>query len=152
MNKPFYKRGIFWIVIIVVLIIIGFFADSSDNNTVNPEETNNSEISYTLTGETLGEYGKKITLNKDTDMPVEKYLYKLPAGSYVITTSEDKTVAFNIVKDKIITNKDEKYPEELDYVENNLIKQNEKKTITLKDDESIQIIGKSTIKIEKVAK
>ena len=83
---------------------------------------------------------------------VDKFLYKIPAGTYKVTTDNEKTTSFNIVKDNIKINKDEKYPEELDYVQNYLITKNQDQQIELKEDESIQIIDKDTIKLKKVVK
>ena len=121
------------IFIAIMWILIIFMCIAFDNKT------------YTLTGGTLGEYGKKITLNKDTDTPVDKYIYKIPQGAYTVTTDNDKKTSFFIVKDDLNVNKDEKYPEELNYVHSYLLTKNEKIEITLKEDESIQIVGKDTI-------
>ena len=72
---------------------------------------------YELSGAELGEYGTVVVLNKDTDMPVEKNLYKLPAGKYKATTTNDKLSSFFIVKDEIgIEEGNEDYPETLQYV------------------------------------
>ena len=99
----------------VVLLIIGAFSPKdetpvgTDNSSVSVSETtvsvtdNKSAVNnptYTLTGETLGEYGREVVLNAETDMPVSKYLYKLPAGTYTVTT-EEKYAAFSVVKDEI---------------------------------------------------
>ena len=51
---------------------------------------------YTLTGEQLGEYGREVILNKDTDMPTTKYLYKLPSGTYKVTTNNEKITTLNL--------------------------------------------------------
>ena len=49
-------------------------------NTDNVSDSKN-EV-YQIEGETLGEYGKKITLNANSDMPVDKYLYKLNKSAF----------------------------------------------------------------------
>ena len=118
-----------------------------------------SEI-YTITGEELGEYGKKIILNANTDMPVSKYLYKLPSGTYDIKTTDKKYATFWLVKDQIIKNSDNDYPEELEYVnEQYMLTSGEddfngkaKKNIQIEihSDESILIIGNSTLICEKI--
>ncbi|MBQ9041792.1 MAG: hypothetical protein IJ111_03165 [Eggerthellaceae bacterium] len=72
---------------------------------------------YELSGAELGKYGTAVVLNKDTDMPVEKRLYKLPAGKYTVTTTNDKLSSFFIVKDEVgIEEGNEVYPETLQYV------------------------------------
>lgn len=125
----------------------------------NVKDANSSEnIQYTITGETLGELGKEIILNKNTDMPTTKYLYKLPEGSYKVTTNTTGLGNFYIVKDEITT-EDTAYPEILNYVGsaymltngNNTFNGKAKKevTITLKDDESIQIVGNDTYYFKK---
>lgn len=74
-------------------------------------------VQYELSGATLGEYGTVVVLNKDTDMPVEKNLYKLPAGKYKVTTTNSKLTSFFIVKDEVgIEEGNDDYPETLQYV------------------------------------
>lgn len=135
------------IIIVICTIIIIAVLNMSDDS---------SKKTYTITGETLGEYGKKITLNKNTDIPVDKYLYKIPAGSYIVTTNNDKVTSFFIVKDDVVNNGDDKYPEELNYVKSFLITSNDsmindtiKKEfeIEVKEDESIQLVGTDDLNI-----
>lgn len=74
-------------------------------------------MKYELNGADLGEYGTAVILNKDTDMPVEKHLYKIPEGKYKVTTTNDKLTSFFIVKDEVgIEEGNEDYPENLQYV------------------------------------
>lgn len=124
-EKPFYKKWWFWVIIILFIIVL--FGGSSDNtnvsNNVNYTDNTSSIIEendtisnvYTIQGEQLGEFGKKITLNSNTDMPVDKYLYKLPAGDYAITTTSENTVSISVVKDEL-TYENSEYPEVLNYV------------------------------------
>lgn len=121
------------IIVICTILIVAVLSMSDDS----------SKKTYTITGETLGEYGKKITLNKNTDMPVDKYLYKIPAGTYTATTNNDSKTSFFIVKDEIHKTDDEKYPEELNYVEGSsyLLTKGETIEFTIKEDESIQLVG-----------
>ena len=127
------------IIVICTIIIIGVLSMSD----------NSSKKTYTITGETLGEYGKKITLNKNTDIPTDKYLYKIPAGTYTATTNNDKKTSFFIVKDEIHKTDDKKYPEELNYVEgaSYLLTKGQTVEFTIKEDESIQLVGTDNLNI-----
>ena len=116
-------------------------------------------ITYTIVGDLEGEYGKKVVLNKNSDMPVTKYLYKLPAVTYKVTTSFNKMASFFIVKDQIKTTPGNKYPEEIDAVgtgylltagDDNFNGRAKKEVdITLKEDESIQVVGNNKFFFEK---
>lgn len=99
-KKPFYKKWWFW-VIIVVLLFMGIGASSekestSDTNGTSSQtsEQQNTSKKYELIGGITGEYGKAVILNADTDSPVTKYLYKLPAGKYKVTTNNQKYSSF----------------------------------------------------------
>lgn len=88
--------------------------------TATEAETKPAGKIYELSGADLGEYGTAVVLNKDTDMPVEKHLYKLPAGKYKVTTTNEKVSSFYIVKDEVgIEEGNETYPENLVYVDAN---------------------------------
>lgn len=128
------------IIIVICTIIIIAVLNMSDDG---------SKKTYTITGETLGEYGKKITLNKNTDMPTDKYLYKIPAGTYTATTNNDSKTSFFIVKDEIHKTDDEKYPEELNYIEGEsyLLTKGQTVEFTIKEDESIQLVGTDDLNI-----
>ena len=124
------------IIILLVLIMVGMFKyDTTHNKIVN---------SYVITTGELGEYGHIVTVNKNTDKPVDNYVYKLDSGQYKVTA--DGTVAFSIIKDGIAINENnEAYPEKLDCVgsahilsENDLNNEaNVEEIITINDDESI---------------
>lgn len=155
--KEWSKKWWFWVIIGVLIIgIIGNLA--GDKNTEKPSQVT-QRIKYILIGENLGTFGKTITLNANSDMPVTKYLYKLQEGNYIVTTTYDKMASFFIVKDKIVNNGDEKYPEELDYVGESYFLTNgdddfngrAKKSveISIASDESISLIGKETFTFEK---
>ena len=114
---------ILWIMFFIVA------ASSPDSSTTNTATTNNTESSktdndtrvftatYVLEGGKTGDYGRIVTLNKDSDMPVDKYLYKVPAGKYVASTTNAKMSAFSIVKDAIAIDEDNgQYPEYLELV------------------------------------
>lgn len=117
---------------------------------------------YKLDGANLGDYGTTVILNEDTDMPVEKHLYKLPAGKYKATTTNDKLTTFWIVKDETtIEEGNDAYPEVLQYVgeEQDLTAGNndfggrakKEVTVTIADDESILLpTDKDSIIIEEV--
>lgn len=122
-KTPFWKKKWFWIAFIVLGLIGWLGSGTEEPSTTSETETPAAEsieeaaVVYTITGGETGEYGKIVTLNKDTDMPVEKYLYKLPAGTYKVTTTDEKMASFFIVKDEIIIDEDNvDYPENLDYV------------------------------------
>lgn len=133
--------------------------ESKTTTEIIQEDTTHEAVVYALKGQELGEYGKKITLNANTDMPVDKYLYKIPAGKYKVTTSESKFyVAFFIVKDEITTEDNPNYPEVLDYVSEQYMLTNtdddlnglasKEVEITLGEDESIQIDDKKELLFE----
>lgn len=117
---------------------------------------------YELSGADLGEYGTAVVLNENTDMPVEKRLYKLPAGKYRVTTTNKKISSFFIVKDGVgIEDGNDEYPETLVYVgegylltagDNNLNGHAQKEvTIEIASDESISLPSKTdTIIVEEV--
>ena len=166
-KKPIYKKWWFWVIIVIVLACLsnpsafkegaqdGYKKGLNDNATL----TNDAEI-YTIVGEEIGEYGKKVILNANTDMPAEKYLYKLPAGTYVVTTNFEKLANFYIVKDEITTEEgNTEYPEVLNYVSEAYMltngdndfngKASKSVEITLGEDESIQVVGTQTIIFQK---
>lgn len=166
-NKQLFKKWWFWAIIVVVLGAIGLLTQDTTTNTDTANETpvNNSQQqekpeTYAITGEVLGEYGREVTLNKNSDMPVKKYLYKLPAGTYKVTTTYDKLANFFIVKDKIgVEAGNTDYPEALDYVGNAYMltagdddfngKAKKEVVITLGADESVQITGTEKLILEK---
>ena len=149
MNKKIYQKWYFWVAIIIIyLIYYTIFLYPKYN-----------VKTYTLTGEQLGEYGREVVLNKDTDMPVTKYLYKIPSGTYKVTTDNQKVTSFYVVKDDITIEEDNtEYPETLNYVSPGYLITNgdtgkiatKDATITVNDDESIQIVDKDTIILEKI--
>ena len=117
---------------------------------------------YELSGADLGEYGTAVVLNESTDMPVEKRLYKLPAGKYKVTTTNKKVSSFFIVKDKVgVEDGNDEYPETLVYVsegylltagDNDLNGHAQKEvTIEIASDESISLPSETdTIIVEEV--
>ena len=157
MNKQIYQKWWFWVIIFFLCMsFYGMSLEDKQNEIVN--ETTETII---LTGEQLGEYGREVILNKDTDMPVTKYLYKVPAGTYKVTTNNDKVSSFYVVKDEItIDEENTEYPETLNYVSPGYLLTNSDTgyekiatkdvTITLNEDESIQIVDKDTIILEKI--
>ena len=163
-KKSIFKRWWFWL--IIIFIIIGTFGNhkgiDKEEKEIRPQEETASNVVYEIKGEELGEYGRKVILNENTDLPTEKYLYKLPAGTYEVTTSTDKMASFNIVKDEINYNNDNlDYPEELNYVSNegyllttgdNDLNGRAKKSVIveLAGDESFLIIGTDTLFFEKI--
>ena len=90
------KKWWFWVIVVVVVLgIIGSFEKETENLSTNTKESNiNTTTKYTLVGQTIGSYGKVVILNKDSDLPATKYLYKIPAGIYKVTTTYEKLSEF----------------------------------------------------------
>ena len=136
------------------LLIYGAL-NPSDTETSQTNLNESTNMKYTLIGGTLGQYGKKVTLNKDTDAPVTKYLYKIPTGTYTVTTTYKNLSEFWIVKDNVVNNGTDKYPEELIYVGNAHDitdgdddfngRASKELTITISSDESVLINGTETL-------
>ena len=153
------------IIVLSSLFLLSTTGCNFNNENTNTESTSNFEsaevsnkIRYELTGGEIGKYGREITLNANTDMPAKKILYKIPAGTYKVTTTYEKLSAFWIVKDNPVNTGTEQYPEELKYVggqhsltagNNNFngmaVKEDE---VTINADESINITSFSTIVFE----
>ena len=90
----------------------------TSETTLEIEPTIEALETYTLVGKELGDYGKVITLNATTDMPVDKYLYKLPAGQYRVHITSEYPSSLFVVKDDItIEEGNNDYPETLNYVQ-----------------------------------
>ena len=145
-----------------------YFVNISDGSVENileeqdNEETSEESADYILTADETGEYGRIVTLNANTDMPDDKYLYKIPAGKYKVTTDCKKMAVFSIVKDEIGT-EDTDYPEVLQYVEmedGNSVYQltvgdddfnghaKQEVYITIGEDESVYITGGNTTTVK----
>lgn len=177
-----------WLKIVIIAIawilylLIGFSGNNSQSSNENkepienvissedtvPDEENNiattdsdkKETTYTIIGEKTGKYGKIITLNKDTDMPVDKYLYKLPAGKYKVTTNDTTMASVFVVKDETGIEEDNTdYPEILQYVSEgyNLMvgddlngHASDSCEISISKDESFQVVGTSKLTFTKI--
>lgn len=163
-----------WIVAVAVLfILIGLFGGKDDTSKApksapNPAYTHNPASAPSpakeiikLTGEELGEYGRIVILNVNSDLPAEKYLYKVPAGKYRVTTDAAKAATVYIVKDEVQYTGSEKYPQELAYIGKGqivtageeLVKKglaSKEIIVTIAEDESILLVGKYNIFLEKV--
>ena len=141
------------VLLCIVAILCGcfIFTGCDFDEATNGEE---SKVTYEVIGGELGEYGKEVILNKNTDMPTTKILYKIPTGTYVVTTDAEKVISVAIVKDEIANTGSENYPEELQYVTNpqNLTASDgyeklalKEYEITINDGESLLINGEATI-------
>lgn len=161
--KKLIKKWWFWLIVGIVLLgVLGvIFGDTeeptvdpnSGNNTVEKEDDSN-KLKYVITGEELGDYGRKVVLNANTDAPATKYLYKLPAGKYKATTTYKKICTFWIVKDNVVRTGSDEYPEELSYVSEQYTLTAGEDTLNgyakyevefeVKEDESVLINGNAT--------
>lgn len=160
-KKPIYKKWWFWV--IIVLMFFGALGSDTNptnmiDNTITNEVVEQKEV-YTIESEEIGQYGKKIILNEKTDLPTTKYLYKLPSGTYKITTTTNETIGICIVKDEIMI-EESNYPESLNYVgEQAIISGNSNRIgkanitdsveLTINEDESFSLIGKGSVIFEK---
>ena len=136
---------------------------AEDNDVTERKAVSEAKAStekYVLVGEELGEYGRKVILNENTYMPVEKYLYKLPAGTYTVTTTKEKVSCFSVVKDEIgIEEGNTDYPETLQYVGQQYLLTagnddfngtvSKSVVVTLEEDESFQLVGTDVFVFEK---
>lgn len=133
-------------IIATVLLSLSLIGCTSEKKPVKKVEVK-KETKYRIVSDYLGDNGKDVVLNANSDSPTTKRLFKIPSGTYEVSTTTNKFATFFIVKDKIILEKEDKYPESLDYVSNQYILTNgsndlngtAKKSviITLNDDESI---------------
>lgn len=166
-KKPFYKKWWFWVLAVVVIAAIGGQGADTEEVAEEPtpqveqtaEETEEVEsVVYVL--DSNSEFRKVITLNPDTDMPVEKVLYKVPAGKYKATTDFEKVATLGVVKDELNQIEGD-YPDEFNYVTEmfNITGKpedfNEKLAkaevvIEVGADESISVPNDNTIKLEEV--
>lgn len=136
----------FLLIIATVLVSLSLIGCATEKKPVKKVEVK-KETKYRIVSDYLGDNGKDIVLNANSDSPTTKRLFKIPSGTYEVSTETRKFATFFIVKDKIILEKEDKYPESLDYVSNQYILTNgsndlngtAKKSviITLNDDESI---------------
>lgn len=143
------KKAIICLVAVFSLFLITG-CDIEETNTTSETTNEVQKEIYNIKSGDLGEYGKEIVLNKNTDAPSTKYLYKLPSGNYEVSTTNEKYSTFWIVKDEVVQTGTPSYPEELNYVgeqymltaSDNLLngKATNNANITLNDDESILLI------------
>lgn len=164
-KKPIYKRWWFWVAAVVIAIIGYAAGGGGDSPSVAPStpvqttpSTSNSSapapVTIKITGGTLGEYGKEVTLNATSDSPTKKFLYKLPAGTYLVTTTNNKLATFWVVKDNAANTGMGNYPEELTIVSGEYAltagnddfggRAKRELEVTLATDESIQTVGTDT--------
>lgn len=170
-SKEFYKNWKFYAIAFAVLFIgsavingiTGYDKDKQDaSSLVDSPKEETVLASYTITGQTAGEYGKEVILNANSDAPASKYLYKLPSGKYKVTTTYEKMASFFIVKDQIKIDSDDKdYPETLDYVEGKSYlltagkddfngKAKKEVEVTIEEDESVQIVDSPQLTFKKI--
>lgn len=135
-KKKFYQKP--WFLILVGFIVLAaiFGQDDKDKKEVVESKSEpKQEVAITETvketeAEKVEDTKKEIelikldvrspyrtvkTLNKDTDLPNDEILYKLPEGKYKLTTDFEKIVTLAVVKEEINEIGGD-YPEELIYV------------------------------------
>lgn len=155
--KPALKYGIIaaaWILYLLIGIFGGNKTDKPTDAEQNTTTVATDEQHDVFTGDRLKPYLRTVVLNENTDLPAEKYLYKLPAGTYIVTTTNEKVTGFFVVKDEIGTEDNPEYPEILQYVsggyrltagDNDMNGTVEKSvTVTLREDESFQVVDNDT--------
>ena len=92
-------------------------AASSEALSARSSSSAAASMKYELSGADLGRHGTVVVLNKDTDMPVEKNLYRIPAGKYTVITSNERLTSIFIIKDEVgVEDGNDEYPETLQYV------------------------------------
>lgn len=134
-------------IFVAILVSFTFIGCTIEDETIENEIVEEVKETYEISTKDLGEYGKDVVLNANTDLPATKRLYKIPSGTYEVSTDTDKFATFFIVKDEIVNTGDAPYIEELNYVSSqytltngeNDLNGNAKKNviITINDDESI---------------
>lgn len=145
-------------VAIIAIAIIMLISACGKNSAA--DETKPEKETIKLTGGELGDYGRIVKLNEKSDSPVDKFLYKIPAGNYKVTTDFNKVVVLYIVKDEVQNTGSGNYPEELAYVGDGYKLSADKKNIkngiaageaeiTVGEDESILLVNTATIFLEK---
>ena len=105
------------------------------------QETKEPSIVIAINTDEAGEYGKEMTLNANTDMPIKFYGYFLPAGTYNVSIFIGSTAQISVYKaEKEIVNGWEEFPTggSLPVV---LLSAKDKKTITVSDGEFVKISG-----------
>ena len=155
--KPALKYGIIaaaWILFLLIGIFGGNKKDKTTDTDTNTSTVAAEEQHDVFTADRLKQYLRTVVLNENTDLPTEKYLYKLPAGTYIVTTTNEKFTVFFVVKDEIGTEDNPEYPEILQYVSggyqltagDNDLNGSAKKsvTVTLREDESFQVVDNDT--------
>ncbi len=143
--NPIIKYGIIalaWL----ILIVIGVSGNSNESDDgSSPVKTESN--SFCITEGESGEYGFKLTLNKDTEFEEAKYYYHIPAGEYTITNVGDSRAQVSVLSDEVVKNDAgwEEFAEAYDCV---AFDANEQGIIHVGDNQCIEITEGDVIRFE----
>ena len=92
-NKPIFKRWWFWL--IIVLIVIAIFTPTTNSTTGTSQQPTITEkpveaaLSFVLMDNELGDYGREVVLNKETEFEEHEIAYYIPSGIYTVSNLND---------------------------------------------------------------
>lgn len=156
-NEKTYKKWLkiskIMLIVFVAVLFLGAILPKSDT-TPSGQSSESEQIgkTYEITGGVIGDYGRKVTLNANTDMPIDRYLQKIPAGTYKVSTDQKVTTYVGIVKDATAMTGNERYPEELQYIVTQKFEPGETFELTLAEDESFLIYDGDIVTFKEVKK
>lgn len=111
-KKPIYKRWWFWLIIVSVI----FAAVSPKNETAQTSANTAAEqtadaaaasgLSFTISADAPGEYGRETVLNAGTEDEYHYYAFYIPAGDYRVTNSSKGAVQVSFCDEGIYTRDD----------------------------------------------
>lgn len=108
--------------------------------------TENSNVITLIAGE-QGEYGKLITMNKDTEFEESFYAYYVPYGTYKVTNIDEYQTQIGVYTDETIINENG-WEEIANALHADVVKPNESITITVPQNYHVDIPEPSKIVLE----
>lgn len=117
---------------------------------VNLEEIWESSCDIYLVAGEKGEYGKSITMNKDTEFEESFFAYYVPYGTYKVTNIDEYRTQVNVFSDKTVINEDG-WEEIADSVCNDVLESGASMTIVVPENYHIDIPEPSYIILEKIS-
>ena len=132
--KPIFKKWWFWLIVIIGISSLGNNTDSAtapvETTPVTEAVVETTSATEVVVAETevsiapivliageAGEYGELFTLNKDTEFEETYYIYRIPAGTYIVTNVGEYMNQFNVYSDEIhVTEEGWEEPAEVIYV------------------------------------